>query len=99
MAARVVGYWPVSNDKISLEYKVKRFLEGSLLPTDEAHSFWNGSLSEKQKRALWKEAGSAPLRKLFDGFDEILGHTNGLNRHLLFDQQYYLPDNILAKVD
>src|SRR5438309_10498849 len=30
IALRAVHYWPVSDDKISLEYKVKRFLEGAL---------------------------------------------------------------------
>ena len=34
---------PASDDKISFEYKVKRFLEGSLLPPVEAHFFWNGT--------------------------------------------------------
>ncbi len=32
-----LGLWPVSNDKISLEYKVKRLMRGSLLTADEAH--------------------------------------------------------------
>src|SRR5438034_6572436 len=36
-------YWPVSDEKISFEYKLKRMLEGSLLPPDEAHFFWNGA--------------------------------------------------------
>lgn len=36
-------FLPVSDDKISFEYKVKRFLEGSLLAPAEAHFFWNGT--------------------------------------------------------
>src|SRR5262249_18383878 len=38
-------FWPVSDDKISFEYKLKRMLEGSLLTPDEAHFFWNGACS------------------------------------------------------
>ena len=41
-------YMPVSDDKISLEYKLKRWLEGCLLHPDEAHFFWNGTFSPEQ---------------------------------------------------
>ncbi len=44
-------YMPVSDDKISLEYKLKRWLEGSLLDPDEAHFFWNGTFSPEQLAA------------------------------------------------
>ena len=47
-ARRVDRYMPVSDDKISLEYKLKRWIEGSLLNPDEAHFFWNGTFSPEQ---------------------------------------------------
>ncbi|MDX2182319.1 MAG: asparagine synthase (glutamine-hydrolyzing) [Bryobacteraceae bacterium] len=34
---------PPSDEKIGFEYKLKRFLEGSLLAPTEAHFFWNGT--------------------------------------------------------
>jgi len=34
---------PPSDEKIGFEYKLKRFLEGSLLPPTEAHFYWNGT--------------------------------------------------------
>ena len=34
---------PVSDDKAGFEYKVKRFLEGSLLSAADAHFYWNGT--------------------------------------------------------
>ena len=43
---------PVSDEKISLEYKIKRFLAGALLPRDEAHFFWNGTFSSAEQREL-----------------------------------------------
>ncbi len=46
--------WPVSNDKIGFEYKVKRFLEGSLLPAARAHVYWSGTFGDEEKRALVK---------------------------------------------
>src|SRR3989441_5141933 len=42
-----VRHWPVSDEKISFEYKVKRFLEGSLLEPGHAHVYWNGTFSDE----------------------------------------------------
>jgi len=95
MAIAGLRYWPVSNEKISFEYKLKRFLQGSLLPADEAHIFWNGTFSEEEKAEFFYGADAAPMSR-------ILAHmppVSGVNRYLLFDQQYYLPDDILYKSD
>src|SRR5262249_411838 len=91
-------FWPVSDDKISFEYKLKRMLEGSLLTPDEAHFFWNGSCSPAQIRELCPGLCGPNLQALFDfipGPEEV-GY---LNRYLLVDHTYYLPDDILYKVD
>ena len=47
---------PVSDEKIGLEYKLKRFLEGCVMPAAEAHtSYWNGTFSREQKsRNYWR---------------------------------------------
>jgi asparagine synthase (glutamine-hydrolysing) len=80
---------PVSNAKISFEYKVKRFLEGSQLHPDDAHFFWNG---------MFRNRGDGFRGRLFEGIPsgKDIGH---LNRYMMADQQTYLPDNILYKVD
>jgi asparagine synthase (glutamine-hydrolysing) len=89
---------PVSDAKIGFEYKLKRGLEGSLLRPDEAHLFWNGAFSRAQKRSLLRGSNS---RHLWDLFSDLptTDEVGFLNRYLLLDQQYYLPDNILYKVD
>ena len=95
MAIAGLRYWPVSDEKISFEYKLKRFLRGSLLPPDEGHIFWNGTFSEEEKTDFFPEADPSPMLG-------ILAHmppVPGVNRYLLFDQQYYLPDDILVKSD
>jgi asparagine synthase (glutamine-hydrolysing) len=86
---------PVSDEKISLEYKVKRFLQGSLLSPELAHVFWNGTFSEAEKQRLFLFADPGPLDAVLDKM--IAGR--GLQRYLDFDQRYYLPDDILYKVD
>jgi asparagine synthase (glutamine-hydrolysing) len=87
-------FLPVSDAKIGFEYKVKRFLEGSLLNPDEAHLHWNGSFTFAQKRALMPGENAQRLVHLFAGAD-----GGSLNRYLELDQRYYLPDNLLYKVD
>jgi asparagine synthase (glutamine-hydrolysing) len=89
---------PVSNKKISFEYKLKRWLEGSLLHPDEAHLFWNGSFSMEQKLRLLPGLDGRRLFHLYAGLPDA-AKTGLLNRYLLVDQKHYLPDNLLYKVD
>jgi asparagine synthase (glutamine-hydrolysing) len=91
-------FWPVSDDKISLEYKLKRMLEGSLLTPDEAHFFWNGACSQSQRRELCPGLRGPNLQALFDGIPGP-AEIGYLNRYLLVDHNYYLADDILYKVD
>ncbi|MEO7650294.1 MAG: asparagine synthase (glutamine-hydrolyzing) [Bryobacteraceae bacterium] len=89
---------PVSDDKIGFEYKVKRMLEGSLLPPDEAHFFWNGSCSSAQKGAICPSLRGPSLETLIESLPAP-GLVGYLNRYILADHHYYLPDDILCKVD
>ena len=86
-AARAARWLPVSDEKIGLEYKIRRMLEGSLLDPVDAHFFWNGTFSNGEKRALC--AALEPVEPLARrGVDFIY-----------LDQLYYLPDDILYKTD
>lgn len=88
---------PVSDDKIGLEYKLKRGLEGAQLHPDEAHFFWNGACSPEQKRQLLPGLEGHRLGRLAA---VLPGPEAGLlNRYMMADQLYYLPDDILYKVD
>jgi asparagine synthase (glutamine-hydrolysing) len=94
-ALAYANFLPVSDEKISFEYKVKRFLQGSLLAPELAHVFWNGTFCEAEKRSLFLYSDSEPLAGI------VTGQSRGsrLQRFLDFDQRYYLPDDILYKVD
>ena len=95
----LLRHWPVSDDKISFEYKTKRFLEGSLLPADEAHTFWNGTFSGSQQNEFLHTPHGTTVGELFDADLPYPDESGSLNRYLAFDQRYYLPDDILQKVD
>jgi asparagine synthase (glutamine-hydrolysing) len=98
LALRALAHWPVSDEKISFEYKLKRLLEGSLLSPARAHTFWNGSFSDQEKSALLR----IPLPPALNEIVAPLGQSlpgDGLSPYLEFDQQYFLPDDILVKSD
>ena len=96
--------WPVSDEKISFEYQLKRFLEGSLLAPERAHVYWNGTFSEAQKRDLLRlelphalDGILGELRDQIPGCDDL--SSDDLGPYLWFDQKYFLPDDILNKAD
>jgi asparagine synthase (glutamine-hydrolysing) len=99
LASSVLQVLPVSDDKISFEYQLKRFLEGCQMSPERAHVYWNGTFSEAQKAALLRV-------KIPRALDRVLGELRGrrsgsddLAPYLWFDQRYYLPDDILNKAD
>ena len=88
--------WPVSNDKIGFEYKLKRFLEGCRMPAARAHAYWSGTFDDQEKRSLLQP--TLP-RALDSVLQELASTGDDLQSYLWFDQKYFLPDNILTKVD
>ena len=103
LALGALQVWPVSDEKISFEYQLKRFLEGSLMTPERAHVYWNGTFSEAQKRALLcvelPPALNDVLSELHDRSVARSGAHDDLAPYLWFDQRYYLPDDILNKAD
>jgi len=97
-ALALLRHLPVSDDKIGLEYKLKRFLEGTLMPPGEAHLYWNGTFSEEQKSQFFVMADSKYIREVLRPCASPNGLGN-LNRFLQLDQNCYLPDDILYKSD
>ena len=88
--------WPASDEKIGLEYKLKRFLEGCRMAPARAHVFWNGTFSEEGKRSIV----CTPLPgELASVLGELARAGDSIGAYTWFDQKYYLPDDILAKVD
>ena len=97
-ALRCLRAWPGSNEKISLEYKVKRLLQGSLLPPEQGHVYWNGTFAQTEKQQLLKTPLSGSFLDILSPLASRLP-GDGIAPYLEFDQNYYLPDDILVKSD
>ena len=92
--------WPVSDDKIGLEYKIKRLLAGSQMPAERGHVFWNGTFTDPEKRLLVRDELPRALDGVLADLRLQLGKNGSdLNAYLWFDQKYYLADDILVKSD
>jgi asparagine synthase (glutamine-hydrolysing) len=91
----LAGLLPVSDDKISFEYKVKRFLSGSLLDPVDAHLYWNGVCSPGEKRALLGLPDPPMPGALFRNLPDV----GEVNRFIYLDHLLYLPEDILYKCD
>jgi asparagine synthase (glutamine-hydrolysing) len=91
--------WPVSDEKLSFEYKLKRFFEGCLMPAERAHVHWNGTFSETQKATLIDAVLPGALEVKLSELRQSSVAEDDLVPYLWFDQKYLLPDDILTKVD
>jgi asparagine synthase (glutamine-hydrolysing) len=102
--APLVGLLPVSHRKLSLEFRMKRFLGGLELDAVDAHLWWRVVFSAERRRALFEPrvleelAPEAPER----WFREVWGRSGArdpLNRILHVDSAVFLPDDLMVKND
>lgn len=104
LLAPLAGLMPVSHRKLSLEFRVKRFLGGLDLSPVDAHLWWRVVLDEQRRRALFAPAvleamtPEPPERWFREVFDRS-GARDTLNRLLHVDSAVFLPDDLMIKND
>jgi asparagine synthase (glutamine-hydrolysing) len=105
VVAPLVHRLPVSHRKLSLEFKLKRFLGGVDLPAPEAHLWWRVVLTETQKQALYSPAvraalaDAAPSSRHFAEWFGRDGPRDDLARLMRIDTSVFLPDDLMIKND
>jgi asparagine synthase (glutamine-hydrolysing) len=103
-AALADAAWPVTFDKVSLDYKVKRFLRGHALPQSRAHYFWRTILDDGEKAALVRAerreavCGPDPFA-VFDMHARAVEGCHYLDQAAYVDIKTWLVDDILVKMD
>lgn len=94
---------PTSFNKVSLDYKIKQFLRGSLLDIKNAHLSWREIFSPDQKKSLFHSDYSELL--LYDSKETSLrrfqdvADCHYLDQAMYVDMKTWLVDDILVKVD
>jgi asparagine synthase (glutamine-hydrolysing) len=96
MLSAAARWLPASNEKIGLDYKLRRFLDGCRLSPARAHVYWNGTFSDAEKQSLVNMKRPPALHSTLAG---LASRPDDLASYLWFDRQYFLPDDILNKVD
>ncbi len=93
---------PPASAKRGWRNMLPRFLEGAALPRAWQHMRWMTFLSPAQRRALYRPDVHAALERQCG---ELILHyldnagDDRLQRQLFCDTRFYLPENILVKVD
>ncbi len=92
---------PVSYSNFSLDFVVKKFLEGEGFNIWKRHLVWMGAFSEEEKRKLFKDF---LYPDSFFNLEEFVENTvsfypKNLNDLLKFDFKTYLSEDVLFKVD
>jgi asparagine synthase (glutamine-hydrolysing) len=100
----VAARLPPSSRKKGMTNKIKRFIDGSVLPSSLQHFRWNVFLTEQQKQQLYTEElkNAIDHRSTCGRFTSYLngsGQADALWQEQFADVKTYLPDDILTKVD
>jgi len=104
LIAPLVHCLPVSDKKLSLEFKLKRFLGGQDLSPAQAHFWWRVVLTEAQKLSLYTPhvleqiVPQASERHFIDRFAASTA-KDSLSRLFEIDCSVFLPDDLMVKND
>lgn len=98
------NFLPVSHDKVSFDYKLRKFVQGQNLGADQAHLFWRTIYDDKERIAILNDdiaqeiVTKNPFEFHFSKFAEV-PRAHYLDRAMYVDLRTWLPDDILAKSD
>jgi asparagine synthase (glutamine-hydrolysing) len=104
LVAPLVNCLPVSDKKLSLEFKLKRFLGGQDISPPQAHFWWRVVLTEAQKLSLYTPSvleqivPEASDRHFVDRFARS-ATEDALSRLFEIDCSVFLPDDLMVKND
>ncbi len=96
---RIVGLLPVSDENISFDFKVRRFIKGAAVPGPARHIVWLGAFSPAEQRDLFAvDPPGGVFEDAARHWESGAGFSRG-NRLLYTYKKLYLAEDILTKVD
>ncbi len=100
----IFSHLPVSNKKLSFEFKIKRFLKGIKKDTPTSHFFWRHIFNEDDKNKLLNiniEDLEIKKSSLFfsNKYNEFDKNIDSLSRLQFIDVNYHLADDLMIKND
>jgi asparagine synthase (glutamine-hydrolysing) len=90
---------PVSHRKVSWDFKLKRLVAALGWDLDFAHYSWRQIFSPEEQRALLPELQLAEAYPLYRHWLKRCPADHPLTRMLYADTRFYLPNDMLVKVD
>ena len=95
---------PVSYSKLSLDFRVKRFVQAAEFDVPLSHYKWREVFSEAEKRQLFVNGAElqrrfGPSSDLFSQQFESASGEDELNKLLGIDCSFHLPDDLMIKND
>jgi asparagine synthase (glutamine-hydrolysing) len=99
-----VASLPVSMGDLSIDFRLKRFVEGMPYDPVERHAVWLGSFTPDEQRELFtpEAVGRMESAPSYAAFHDIAAQVPGatdLDRELYLDLKGYLGEGVLSKVD
>ena len=104
LVAPLVRRLPVSESKLSLDDRMRRFVAAGDLEWEDAHASWRLIHDAGRRRRLlspiWGSPGvDSDAIRLYRAAFERSGAKHPLDRMLYADTRFYLPNDMLVKVD
>lgn len=100
--APIVHSLPVSDTKVSWDFKLKRFAAAGNMSSEDAHSTWRVIFGREEQQALLAPVKTEVKGDVIDLYRTVFAQTKAqhpLNRMLYVDTRFYLPNDMLVKVD
>ncbi len=103
-AQSMINYLPVSHQKVSRDYKLKKFLQGCSLDFQYAHYFWRTIFTDEEKQELLDPNVQQSIMQhqpfaFFQHFHQDVDTCHPLDQASYVDMKTWMVDDILVKVD